>query len=210
MMHIEKQVTILGFQARLSRIDLERQWPLDRRQKFLLSPDIEVPLSADTEVWPVVQLASMGSQLFSDYVFGEHESPNSLGLFRLKQPVGARPPSLPIKANLMGVATKNDIADFLAEKHCIAKQPMKSWNKLRARFVGFDVCDHTLLSGLMNCAVDGAAHRKLAERFCGSINPYGLFDQIEIAEQFANTMDGLVSEHAPFIPIAVLAIGTII
>ena len=209
MTHIEKQLTILGFQARQTRHDLEKQWSLDRRQKFLLDPDIEMPLSADKEVWPVVQLAGMGDQLFSDYVFGEHESPNCLGLFRLRALVGAHSPTLPIKANLMGVAAKNDIADFLAEKHYIAKHPMKSWNELGARFVGFDVCDHTLLSGLMNCAVNDATHDKLAALFSGSINPHGLFDDLEIAEQFANTIDDLIPEHAPFIPIAILAIGPI-
>jgi hypothetical protein len=64
--------------------------------------------------------------------------------------------------------------------------------------VGYDVCDATLLSGLLNCGYAGADERLEALRWSPSLNQWHLFRASGDAASFAAATDERVPEHAPF------------
>jgi hypothetical protein len=64
------------------------------------------------------------------------------------------------------------------------------------QFLGYDVADYFLLSGLTNCGPVNEADP--LGRFAAALNEHHLFDNIQAAEQFALISDERVPEHAPF------------
>jgi len=64
--------------------------------------------------------------------------------------------------------------------------------------VGYDVCDATLLSGLLNCGYAGADERLEALRWLPSLNQWHLFRASSDAASFAAATDARVPVHAPF------------
>jgi hypothetical protein len=64
--------------------------------------------------------------------------------------------------------------------------------------VGYDVCDATLLSGLLNCGYAGADERIKALRWLPSLNQWHLFRASGDAALFAMATDERVPAHAPF------------
>lgn len=67
----------------------------------------------------------------------------------------------------------------------------------RTEFLGYDVGDAGLLSGLMNCGYDEEA-AELRERFARHLNHHHLFYDRERALHFARLTNERVPEHAPF------------
>jgi len=64
--------------------------------------------------------------------------------------------------------------------------------------VGYDVCDATLLSGLLNCGYGGPDERLEALRWLPFLNQQHLFRTSGEAASFAAATDQRVPEHAPF------------
>ncbi|MEZ0325208.1 MAG: hypothetical protein ACAH95_04830 [Fimbriimonas sp.] len=65
-------------------------------------------------------------------------------------------------------------------------------------FLGYDVADYFLLSGLMNCGYTEEEMAVLCERFGDRLNQNHLFTSIQAAEEFMLLSDERVPEHAPF------------
>jgi hypothetical protein len=65
------------------------------------------------------------------------------------------------------------------------------------RFLGYDVADESLLSGLMNCRYDIAdMHEKSA--WASELNEFHLFNDFHFASRYRCVTDMRVSEHSPF------------
>ena len=70
------------------------------------------------------------------------------------------------------------------------------------RRLGFDVCDATGTSGLMNCGYE-VEERHLVDDFVERVNDYHLLETAEAADEFRRVCDRRVPEHAPFALLAV-------
>ena len=65
-------------------------------------------------------------------------------------------------------------------------------------FLGFDVGDGGLLSGLMNCGYEDAERKALAEEWGPRLNEHHLFKDAESALAFRLMSNRRVAENAPF------------
>jgi hypothetical protein len=146
-------------------------WDRERREKYLIVPDVPVPISLDT----AVTSEALGSDPTSDTV------------------------------ELLGLATTEEDGDILIGWRFPEVSPLPAfplgdeW-----LFLGFDICDRSNISGLMNCAassLDGKpeGYWRLA------VNRYHLFDRSADANTFRNRCNARISEHAPFVLIALFA-----
>lgn len=65
-------------------------------------------------------------------------------------------------------------------------------------FLGYDVADRSLLSGLSNCGYTASQVTQFREAFGRYLNDYHLFESLDMALQFKEVSDVRVKEHAPF------------
>jgi len=196
---------ILGYQLRESAYNVVPLWPVARREKYLLNPETRLPLSADRRVWPLASLPDLADQVFKDFVMGPNEAPNGLNLYQLKGSLTRKMLSAVGDNCVVGIAVDSEVAALFRVQNSIADQ--HSVEPSRLQFLGFDVCDQRLTSGLMNCGVATADHEKLRAGYAASINPFGLFDHKDVAVRFASEIGRTVPEHAPFFPIGLFVVG---
>lgn len=64
--------------------------------------------------------------------------------------------------------------------------------------VGYDVCDHWMISALQNCAFSGSEMVKSNVDWSARINEWHLFSSVDTAVEFSFFSDVRVPEHAPF------------
>ncbi len=69
--------------------------------------------------------------------------------------------------------------------------------------LGFDVCDESLLSGLMNCSYTPEERERLSPIWSKKLNGFHLFRTASDAEEFRRLTDARVPEHAPFFVVAI-------
>ncbi len=66
--------------------------------------------------------------------------------------------------------------------------------------LGYDVIDiNRLISGLLNCGPNSSA---LKEEFSPYINKFALFEELSVAQKFAQKRDVQIPKHSPFYPVA--------
>lgn len=65
-------------------------------------------------------------------------------------------------------------------------------------FLGIDVADRFLLSGVSNCGIQWGDD-VFDHQFGSALNPYQLFESVQIAESFAEAIALAVPDHAPFL-----------
>ena len=192
---------LLGYQLRTPIGELAHLWPKDRRDDYLLRPEIVGALSADPSVWPWAERPQLAAKLFVDYSAEPFESPNGLKLYLLRKGALQALRESGDQALLVGLAADDRDAEGLRAKH-FSQQPSAATGAEEGflELRGVDVCDEWLASGLMNCRVSAANQEMLRTQFGASINPAGLFSNQQVAVAFAEKLNGLVPEHAPFMP----------
>ena len=211
-MELGDELQILGCQLRVPLTQLPDLWPASRREQFLLRRSTSIPLSADSGVWPTVTNDPVLSKLFEDYTGGAFEAPNGLNVFRLSD--DCRSVLLDVlrdtQGHVISLSVQPEKAHTLIERHAITN--VDDHNKrccaaVGTRGLGYDVCDQTFVSLLMNCSVPDDVRMQLRSSFAADLNAHGLFDSANRAEAFSATMTRLVPEHAPIIPVYLAAIG---
>jgi hypothetical protein len=70
---------------------------------------------------------------------------------------------------------------------------VQGWSAL-----GYDVCDSTLTSGLLNCGYAPGESASLTKLWGEKLNRWHLFDQVEHAFGFSIVTNDRVPEHSPF------------
>jgi hypothetical protein len=65
-------------------------------------------------------------------------------------------------------------------------------------FLGFDVADGSLVSGLSNCGYTQADIEPLSRQWGPTLNEHHLFVGLDDASRFRDLADRRVTEHAPF------------
>ena len=209
-MESNQSLQMLGFQLRVSVAKLPPLWPPDRRDHYLLKPTIDVLLSADPRVWPLVE-GDLAERLFEDYTSGQFEAPNGLNIFQLRHDFRAALDALRgDEGHLAALSVGRDVAEALIQRHAILDSSgdhERACNTAASHALGYDVCDQTLLSGLMNCGVAADERVRLRATFASLLNKYGLFDSPADADAFSVEMSHLLPEHAPFFPVRLKTIG---
>jgi len=202
MLHREH---VLGFDAREMWLspagDSHRSggWTEQAKRVWLLRPDVERPLSVDDSVWlsvfkadPAMQpppiATGLAQNLWSNLEFLRAALDNQWGgQWR--------------KCWLICITTCDpdveyqDYAQWGSElDSTVPHTRAPEW-----RFLGFDIADAWLLSGLTNCThISEPDFLTLRQDFGGRINRFHLFDDLDDALRFRNVSNTRCKDHAPF------------
>ena len=187
---------LIGFDAREMWQEYHITWSQERKDWFLLRQDIKKPLSTDTMVWPSV---------FEEV--SELEPPVYRGALSLWDDLGniidfmkARPVTSHMSFWIVGMTLVS--GDFSAGQEEMGYPTLpaldlpaesEDWTLL-----GYDVSDHSLLSGLSNCGYLEREKQRFRKQWARHLNRYHLFGEVEPAVEFKEITDRRVPEHAPF------------
>ncbi|HEY2029809.1 MAG TPA: hypothetical protein VGH20_11435 [Myxococcales bacterium] len=195
---------VLGFDAREQFLSPDESWSNDRRNQFLLRPEVVKPLSVDAWVWPSI--------------FGK-------GLpLAARRPDQVRPPWTGSVAELWDDLAGMDsyiepyrhlnhwrvaigmVSDANAATRTLAPNAMM--DGLNRQCLGYDVADEYLLSGLSNCGYTPEEREALAATWAPRLNEHHLFDDVDHAFEFSRMTSARVVEHAPFFVYALYLLGS--
>ncbi len=190
---------LLGFDAREMWLGPQEYWPDSRKKMYLLRHDVVRPLSTDTSVWRAVfdadtslqrpewtgpiqslwdNLATLQDSM--DTVWSERALPYWIIAVTLQE----------------GVCESEDLLEWYAR----ASNIIPSLRDPAWAFLGYDVSDKWLLSGLSNCGygTKESEIQILCDTYASDLNEHHLFDSIKPAVDFMHFSDERVQAHAPF------------
>ncbi|GAC1308346.1 MAG: hypothetical protein NVSMB27_46020 [Ktedonobacteraceae bacterium] len=190
---------LLGFDAREMWLSPQDYWPDSRKKMYLLRDDVVRPLSTDTSVWRAVfdadtslqrppwtgpiqnlwdNLATL--QEYMDTVWSERTLPSWIIAVTLQE----------------DVCESEDLQEWYAR----ASNIIPSLRDPAWAFLGYDVSDKWLLSGLSNCGygTNESEIQILRDTYASDLNEHHLFDSIKPAVDFMHFSDERVQAHAPF------------
>jgi hypothetical protein len=145
-------------------------WSVGRRCKYLLREDVLLPLSVDKGVLPV--------------------APPNTPTDDVIELIVAVVPTYKSKAS--------GAVDLL---YGWFEQTEQQWLRDHASTavqLGYDICDASWTSGLMNCGFEASEREALVTRWASALNEYHLFNRVEDADDYRAVCDQRVREHAPF------------
>lgn len=200
---------LLGFDARAcSPSQLERLRASSNR--YLLRTTVKFVCSVDVLIWPSI-FDGGTSQHSPDTTASQEEG------LTLPDWIG---PNFPLWAKLRemedligGVSVampfwKVAISEVVRSGNANQPETRTSWPSVNTTepsslqedwvFLGYDVADRSLLSGLSNCGYTKEELPQFAASFGRNLNDYHLFDSLEVAMAFKALSDRRVKEHAPF------------
>jgi hypothetical protein len=163
---------VLGYDARIPRGVLASEWDGERRHRFLLKPDANVPLSVDTMIWPSMVMRAGGVPQGPDR---NYES------------------SLASRPEEVRAAVRGQQAEIVAITEGDEALSHDDWILL-----GWDIADQWLLSGIANCGKEAEEWRPIRKRWVDEVNEHNLFSDYGSADECRAEVDKLVPEHAPF------------
>ncbi len=192
---------LLGFDVRLSPAEyLNSQWKQERRGVYLLGPSVDWPLSVDSYVWPSAFFAkAYGAKSMIPIDADAEYYGYWLDLLAMKAAFergweGAGP-GIPIAVSLYRgeELTSDQFGSRVLETHPTPRECPEG-----TQFLGYDVADSGLISGLSNCGYSPEEGIAWAEEWRQHLNDHGLLKSLDAAVRFAKATDGRVPEHAPF------------
>ncbi len=190
---------LLGFDAREMWLDVAEYWPEERKRTFLLRQDIVKPLSTDILVWRSVfdveqtlnrpQWTGPIQELWED-------------LATLQKYMDTAWSARTLPYWIIAVTLQEDVCESedLQEWYARASNIIPVLRDPALAFLGYDVSDQWLLSGLSNCGY-GTNESKIQifrDTYASSLNEHHLFDAIKPAVDFMHFSDERVRAHAPF------------
>ena len=184
---------IVGFDAREMWLDPALSWTEKRRADFLFRPDVPKPLSTDTVVWPSV--FDLNENTRPPGCFGHQDLCEQLADVQVHL-ASVQPGRCYVIAITVFTSSPSEAQEWdeLTSTTTPATRD-DSWT-----FLGFDVSDQWLLSGLSNCGflpeVEDVA--SLRARWGPQLNQHHLFDSLDAATAFKDVSNVRVQEHAPF------------
>jgi len=187
---------LLGFDAREMSAP-PRAWDADRRELYLLRPEVESPLSVDALVWPSV---------FERVPDLEWTGPvqalwDDLGRMDRKLQVLPRMPWWRIAVGWVPEDDRGRGAVFPLIPETSPRRPADDWS-----FLGFDVADGMHFSGLSNCGYEPSERPRFRRDWAGQLNGHHLFEDLSSARAFRDATNVRVVEHAPFFVFALFRI----
>lgn len=205
---------LVRFDVRLDKDDyVDAFWDREHRNRFLLRPDIEWPLSVDPLVWPSVFYSGIFRKA-SNLPYGSIEVPPStddgqywlnLGQMKHYYEIHKKPASSGVfvgidlfsERSLTGEVvpyeTRAGIQCALTLGHAVpSERPPAS------ELLGYDVADDSWISGLSNCEYSSAEGDQLRPLWASRMNEFGLLRSLEDAMEFRLLSDTRVPDHSPF------------
>lgn len=183
-------------------------WDRRRRELHLLRSDVNWPLSVDSLVWPTIfsyppVIEGMAppytfATIVADSKYAEHGLWSNLAEMRQfyeRTPQHGRIRGVEVRIELFADArlTSDQLGSFLVEENVAAAESPAS-----AVFLGYDIADSGLISGLTNCGYEMGEKKRLGVEWSGRLNDYGLLRSLEDALAFKEITNKRVAEHAPF------------
>lgn len=165
--------TVLGYDVRVR----PTPWPLERRRNYLLG-NVAAPLSVDMSVWPSALGAALHGDIATDF-----------GLMKklFKEKVEEDSDASLIAITLQKELNRKEFSNWgMGEVD-------PSWE-----FLGYDIADQAMLSGLSNCMYDEKEVNVLQPVWSPYLNKHHLFEDIDCAVKFRTLTELRVPEHAPF------------
>jgi hypothetical protein len=204
--------TPLGLDARLPRERyLAREWTAERRELYLLRPDVERPVSVDRAVWPSLFLFPgdwtnpdrKDKPVAPQLAFGEVAT--RLWRDRARMDAALRMQVPPPHGALVRIDLVTDASDKAGDAWKILNFVPEPVLEGSADWpvAGYDVAAASLLSGLMNCGYSLPERRALRPVWAPKVNDHGLFESLDDALAYRAATDARVPEHAPFFVFAV-------
>jgi hypothetical protein len=178
----------LGFDAREQWSDTyAARWTTDRRTRFLIRPEVALPLSVDGDVWPSVAPSDDRWGLWS----------STTALAEALERTSSRRREGPVVIEI-AVVTDPDSSGYWREavQGRLAADG-EAANGI-AKVLGYDVADEYLVSGLSNCMLSPEELADVRRDWAAGINGFGLFDEASVAFGFRAVCQRLIVEHAPF------------
>lgn len=195
---------ILGFDAREAWMQPPASlgdagnWGTERKENWLLRSDVARPLSTDCMVWPSV--FDVDDRLIRpEWVGLVQDMWNSLaalGECLDEQWKSGWKPCRIIAVTLdMRTCTDGEMQQWQDVLDPTSPSELdQTWE-----FLGYDVADRWLLSGLSNCTDSGESDFvALRARFGPKLNPNHLLSKKEDALEFKSVSNDRVPDHAPF------------
>ena len=200
---------LIGFDIRELWLDPNDLWESARRDAFLLRTDALKPLSTDALVWPSVfgaPVQALPLKIREPLRLASLAAPTWIGpnaclwedlpaMERHLLASWAEPqPHAVIAVSWHSENAFSDAGQFGPYLGCTnpaARPP--DW-----RFLGYDVSDGSLLSGLSNCGYSNDETGSLRARWRGRLNAWHLFNDVTDAFSFRGLANDRVPEHAPF------------
>ena len=163
--------TVLGYDVRVR----PAPWPEERRRQYLLG-NAAAPLSVDMSVWPSRRGTARRGDLETDPCFIEEFFKKSA------------------EADVWLIA-------ITLQKELYRKE-FSSWGlgavDVAWKFLGYDIADQGMLSGLSNCMYSEKEIAILKSVWSADLNQYDLFSDIACAVKFRTLTELRVPEHSPF------------
>lgn len=188
-------MSVLGYDARhpVSKVKTA-SWTAQERELFLLRPEVTTPLSLDPCLWPSYFVpACVEPSSHEIAVSWDHPEYNVLGFFpsltSMNELLGNRPHTV-IAVTCSPENTRPAWEGYWPDQ---AIEPSPEW-----QFLGFDILDEHLTSGLSNCGYTNGEGPIWRNQWAPYLNDHGLFTDLSFAQSFAKVTDVRVKEHAPF------------
>lgn len=163
--------TVLGYDVRVH----PTPWTEERRRNYLLA-NAAAPLSVDMSVWPSGRGTSLRGEIETDFCFVEK-------FFAKKT-----------EENVWLIA-------ITLQKELYRKE-FSNWGigevDVSWEFLGYDIADQGMLSGLSNCMYNEKEIEILKSVWSPDLNKHHLFKDIACAVKFRTLTELRVPEHAPF------------
>jgi hypothetical protein len=190
---------LLGFSARAMHTPRNEAV----RSEQLLRPELDWPLSTDTMVWPTVFDVNGSSSTHRASTMGNLWGP--LPVLQRDLATRLAPGRWPEGSSwIVAVAWMttpecpdvNWPDDGTTTRATISPAAVSdSWE-----FLGYDVSDDCLLSGLTNCLSSAHSEFSCWHQWADKLNDYHLFDELAHAREFARCITRAINTHTPFHP----------
>jgi hypothetical protein len=190
-----------GFEA-LIGFD-HRRWPppiVDDTYKneYLYRTDLDQVLSVDTMIWP---RTSISVKSLDDWVSPNHPLWTDLAEMCGALNLESRPPP---SCAIVGISRWCEDAAEVEESD-VWPHTLQVFPTIRSsewKFLGHDIADTDLLSGLLNCGFEGfeidEEVRNLRESWTPFLNSWHLIEGAAKAWEFKDYANSRAPEHAPF------------
>lgn len=194
-MTMKTEEMLLGFDCRQGVTGVAANWDAKRREAFLFRADAPQPLSTDTIVWPAV----LNGELRLGTCVGHQDLWSDLQC--LEACSQAHDIQGPNRGSLIAVTvhlSESNKVEWELDKSAVpaTTPPVRDegWS-----FVGYDVSDKWLLSGLSNCGfIPSDDQEALRRKWSSRLNQYHLFTNLEHATEFRKLSNKRAAEHSPF------------
>lgn len=199
-----KNEVLLGFDVRELWVPLSEQWPPSRVQMYCLHEVTSKPLSTDHLVWPsVFEIVSSECHPHTGFSGRLWTSLSEMLACFKRLKIDRETRAIAIALVWDSHASNNSTMWSSLILPTAPEKVDPAW-----LFLGYDVSDQWLLSGLSNCGYSRNERQMLQAHWSSKLSDSHLLRNRRDALRFIQVCNARVPEHAPFFAYAIYAIGT--